>query len=123
MSRILIVEDDEFLAGAYQTFLSKAGYEVVQAFDGEEGLEKIRKEPFDLVLLDIAMPKKSGLDVLGDLQKNPSTKTPPIIVASNFDDQETVKKCLDLGAQEYFVKSNISISKVGEICQRYLEKK
>ena len=67
-AKILVVEDDRFLSKVYYTKLSKEGFDVVLAVDGNEAIGKIKEETPDLILLDLILPGKSGFDVLQDIR-------------------------------------------------------
>ncbi|PIR13995.1 hypothetical protein COV49_00375 [Candidatus Falkowbacteria bacterium CG11_big_fil_rev_8_21_14_0_20_39_10] len=121
MNNILIVEDEEFLIRALEDNLVAEGYAVSIARDGEEAVEKIGKKKPDIVLLDILMPKKSGFYVLGEIKKNPEWKLIPVIVLSNLGEDTTIKKALEMGADDYFVKSQHPIQEVIEKVKDYLE--
>lgn len=122
MKKILVVEDDEFLLDAYKAKLEKGGnYQIDVARDGEEALTKVSSFKPDLIILDLILPKKNGLEVLKELQANEATKNIAVIIASNIDQKDTVKEGLQLGAKEYFVKSNISINELREVAAKYLK--
>ena len=108
--RILVAEDEKLMAKALADQLSRAGFAVEVVYDGESALDFLNKERFDLILLDILMPKMNGLDVLKELKSKGDTT--PIIILSNSSKEETIKEAKSLGANEYFVKSNISLSEV-----------
>jgi len=108
--RILVAEDEKLMAKALADQLSRAGFSVEVVYDGESALDFLSKEKFDLILLDILMPKMNGLDVLKELKSKGDTT--PIIILSNSSKEETIKEAKHLGANEYFVKSNISLSEV-----------
>lgn len=121
MSHILIVEDEDFLIRALEDNLVAEGYTVDIAKDGEEAVKKIRKKKPDLVLLDILMPKKDGFFVLEEIKKNPEWKLIPVIVLSNLGEDTTIKRALEMGADDYFVKSQHPIQEVIEKVKDYLE--
>lgn len=79
LGKILFVDDDNFLRKVYQSELSERNYEVVLASDGLEGLEKAQLEDPDLIILDMIMPKKNGFEVLTELQRNPKTRSIPVL--------------------------------------------
>ena len=112
MKKILIVEDDTYLANAYRVKLSKAGFEVKNAFDGEEALSMLQAFIPDLILLDIVMPKKDGFTALAEIKANEQWKNIPVIVASNLGQKEDIDKSMALGAADYIVKSQIPINDV-----------
>jgi DNA-binding response OmpR family regulator len=108
--KILVVEDEMPMARALSLKLEKEGFEVKSAGNGQEGLEMIKAEDFNLVLLDLIMPEKDGFYVLEQVKKNNlNTK---IIVASNLSQPEDVERAKELGAVDYFVKSDTSIIEV-----------
>jgi len=82
MRKILVVEDDKFLANAYRVKLSKASYNVVLVYDGEEAMDALQTDKFDLVILDIRLPDMDGMEVLGKLSKG--KKVPPVILKENL---------------------------------------
>ncbi len=112
MAKILIAEDDKFLANAYRVKLTKAGFEVKIAANGEEAVEALKEFEPDIMLLDLVMPKKDGFSVLEDLRNDEKWKNLPIIVASNLGQQEDVDKAKKLGANDYVVKSNESLQNI-----------
>lgn len=121
--KILMIEDDPFTRKIYRNKLTLAGFEVDEAINGEEGLNKVRAEKPDLILLDIILPRKSGLDVLIELKGNDKTKDIPVIILSVLGQVQDIKKGLTLGAEDYLVKSEITISGVVTKVQEYLKNK
>lgn len=113
-TRIVLVEDDQILGKVLYEELTEAGYEITQAFDGEDGLKMIRQKMPDLVLLDIVMPKKNGFEVLEALKEAPDTKRIPIIVLTMSGGDEEIKKGLRLGANDYIVKSQHAVAEIVE---------
>lgn len=107
---ILVAEDEKPISSVIALKLRKEGFEVVCAYDGEEAIEEMRKTKFDLLLLDLVMPKKDGFEVL-EAMKNEKIKV-PTIVSSNLSQKEDMQKVLSLGAIDYFIKSETSISDV-----------
>lgn len=122
-AKILFVDDDNFLRKVYKAELSEQGYEVILAADGDEGLEKAKITDPDLIILDMIMPQKNGFEVLMELQKNPSTKNTPVIILSNLGQEDDIKKGLDLGAVDYLVKDNITLSTIVDKVSQYLNSK
>jgi len=104
--RILLVEDDTFLNQLYSDLLAKEGYEVASAVTGEIALEKMQAASWDLVLLDVVLPGKSGFDVLAEVSKKSKPKY-PIIFMTNLDSNDKDKKNLEQ-ATGYWIKSNMS---------------
>lgn len=106
--KVLLVEDDPRVRQLYELVLTMEEYDVVCAVNGEEGLQKAEEESPDLIFLDLRIPKISGLDLLSMLRNNPKTKDIPVVILSNYDDEATISKGLELGAREYIIKSRIT---------------
>ena len=121
MNNILIVEDEDFLIMALKDNLVAEGYTVDIARNGDEALKKIQKKKPSLVLLDILMPQKDGFYVLEEIKKNPERQLIPVIVLSNLGEDKVIKRALDMGADDYLVKSQHSIQEVIEKVKDYLE--
>ncbi len=120
MKKILIAEDEVSLLEMFSSIIENSGnYEITKAFDGEDTLKKIIENQPDIILLDIMMPKKDGIDVLIDLKSNPKTKNIPVIILSNISDKIQIEKALDLGASDYLVKSDIHLKDISNIINKY----
>src|SRR5580765_6076135 len=87
-ARILLVEDDPQAVGVLEPILISKGYSVAVARDGMEGLEKIRKNNPDLVLMDIDMPRMNGIEVCRNIKNDPATRLIPVIMLTGFGDLE-----------------------------------
>lgn len=118
-----MIEDDRFLRKVYRDKLEKEGFEFSEATTGEEGLNKAISEKPDLVLLDLILPRKSGFDVLIEMKKNPETEEIPIVILSNLGQESDIKKGLSLGASDYLVKTETSLSEVVEKIKEQVFKK
>jgi len=103
---ILVVEDTELLRRIYTDKLSQEGYKVFQAADGLECLNVVRTQPLDLILLDLVMPRMSGLEALETLKRDPRTRDVPVIVLSNLGQDADIQRGLDLGAVDYLIKNS-----------------
>jgi len=114
MSKILLVEDDTALRDIYSTRFLAEGYEVVTAADGEQALTTAVKEKPNLILLDIMMPKISGFDVLDILRTTPETKDSKIIIMTALSQPSDMSKGRNLGADDYLVKSQVTLTDVVE---------
>jgi len=110
--KVLIIEDEKILAEMYRAKFTQAGFMVVLAFDSKEGLEKAKKEKPDLIVLDILLPRENGITFLGWLRKNPETASLPVVAFSNYDDPETKKQALKLGAKDYLIKTSYTPSEI-----------
>ena len=98
--RILIVDDNHALVLAAERVLQKEGFDVLTAFDGQEGLEKTRRERPNLIILDIMMPKMDGYEVCRQLRSDPATAQIPIIILSAKGDVDTKKSAPVIGLKE-----------------------
>jgi len=107
------------MARALEGRLAREGFEAKAVFNGESGLELLQKEEFDLIILDLMMPKVNGFEVLKELQSKKVTM--PIIVLSNLGQEEDEKKARALGAEEFFIKSNTPMAKIVERVIRFLK--
>ena len=116
--KVLIAEDDTFLASAYKLKLGKAGYEIELASDGDEALMKLGSFRPDVILLDLVMPNKDGFTTLEEIKADDSIKDIPVIVASNLGQQEDIDKAMKLGATDYVIKSDLSMNEVIEKIQK-----
>ena len=104
MKKILVVDDKPEVVELVTATLEGEGYQIICAFDGREALEKIGKEKPDLVLLDVIMPKMTGLEVLSKVKKDPQSKDIPIIMLTARGQEIDKDKGRRLGAQDYIVK-------------------
>ena len=120
--KILLVEDDSFLLQMYATKLDLEGFVVSEATDGDKGIRMAKKVLPDLILLDMLLPKKDGLEVLKELKSDSSTKDIPVIVLSNDGQRERIDKCLALGARDYLIKAHFVPSEVIAHVREVLEK-
>ncbi len=120
--KVLLIEDEKEVAELYRLKLSLDGYNVFVAADGESGLKKAIEEKPDLVFLDIKMPGMDGFEVLKHLRKNDVTKKIPIVILSNFDEQEMIEKSLALGANEYLIKSQFNPSELSAKTKNWFKK-
>ncbi len=120
--KILFVEDDKFLRKVYKEKFERAGFEFLEAITGQEGIHKALIEKPDLILLDLMLPGKNGFEVLIDLKSNPKTKKIPVIILSNLGQESDRKKGLSLGALDYLVKPEISLSEVVNKVKEYFLK-
>lgn len=119
--RILVVEDDLFLRELYTDILTSEGYKVESAGDGEEALRKIKLGGYNLVLLDIILPKIDGLEVMRQIQNNPpQNPNKCVLFLTNLDKDEEMKAALKLG-QGYLIKSQITPGTLVEEVKNYLK--
>lgn len=103
--KILIIEDEEIILSLLEKKLSREGYEVSSAGDGQEGLKMMRELSPDLILLDIIMPRMGGFEVMEEMQKDEKLKKIPIIVVSNSGQPVEVGRAQALGAKDWLIKT------------------
>ena len=101
MYNILVCDDDKEIVKAIEIYLNKEGYNVIKAFDGEEALKVLKNNAIHLIILDIMMPKKDGIETLNEIRKDKSI--PVIILSAKSEDEDKIKG-LNLGADDYVTK-------------------
>jgi len=120
MTKVLLVEDDVALRDIYSARFMAENYEVVTASDGEMALTQAVKEKPDLIILDVMMPKISGFDVLDILRATPETKNTRVIMMTALSQSSDIEKGKSLGADEYLVKSEVTLTDVIEKAKEVL---
>ncbi|RJQ30194.1 response regulator [Candidatus Parcubacteria bacterium] len=105
MAKLLIIEDDPFLLGILAEKIKEGGFDIDTAMDGEDGLNKIRKEKYDLILTDMVLPKNDGFKILEEMHSSEELKKIPVLVLSNLYDKNNIDKAILLGARDYIVKA------------------
>ena len=109
--RILIAEDEKPLSHALELKLQKEGFVTVVVSNGQEALDAVKKEQFDVLLLDLMMPIVDGFQVLQQI-KSMVTTMPTIFVLSNLSQHEDEERVLSLGAKKFFIKSDTALSTI-----------
>ncbi len=117
---VLLVEDRAALAGLYAMGLEGEGYVVTVAPDGLTALKLARAHEPDLIVLDIGLPKLDGLGVLELLRAGSQTQAIPVLVFSNCDDPETVRRAFELGATDYHLKSETAPRELAQQVRRVI---
>lgn len=110
--KILLVEDEDFIRELYVRQLSKAGFLVKSATDGQSGLESLKNEPFDLLLLDIMLPGMNGLQLLREFKTNYPNSPMITILLTNLGQEAVIKEGFELGAQAYLIKASYTPDQV-----------
>lgn len=114
--KVLIIDDDKFIRTVYESELHQENIDAVLAEDGERGLALARESKPDLILLDMILPKKSGFEVLEDLQRDPELQNIPVVIFSSLRQQHDIDEAMKLGAVQYLPKDSHSPKQiVGEI--------
>lgn len=116
--RLLIIEDDKFLRDLIVRKLTNEGFEVKEAETGEDGLEVLRENPPQLLLLDILLPGMSGYDVLEAIKKDERLRSVPVVMLSNLGQKEEIERAESLGAKDFLIKAKYT---PGEIVARVKE--
>lgn len=119
--KILVIEDDDILSKVLLESLQKAGFDVVQAFDGEDGLRLIKSEKPDLVLLDILMPKMDGITMLKNLRKEDWGKDVNVVILTILDDIEKLADAMDNGVYTYLVKNKTQVDDLVSVVREKLK--
>jgi CheY-like chemotaxis protein len=119
--KILIAEDDKFLANAYRIKLEKEGFAINIVENGQELLDLVSKLKPDIILLDLLMPVMDGFEALEKLKAEESTRKIPVLITSNLGQQSDLDKGLALGADDYIIKSNISLKEVIEKIKKLIK--
>ncbi len=121
MTKMIIVEDDSMISEIYQKKFSEAGYDVAIANNGEQVLGMIKKEPVDIILLDLMMPKMDGFETTKAIRKNPANKNLKILIVSNLSQKEQQDEVMKLGADGFIVKANYSPSQLVKEVSRLID--
>lgn len=118
--KILLVEDDLTLAQVYQSRLEMEGFEVHHVANGEDALTAAVEFEPDLIVLDAMMPKINGFDVLDILKNTPATTNIRIIMLTALSQEKDQKRAIEMGADDYLVKSQVVIGDVVERIKHHL---
>ena len=120
--RILVVEDDQFLRDLYEEILVTAGFLVEKAVDGEDGYEMMKKGGYDLVLLDIMLPKMDGISILRKFHNEGPGLAPnkAVVILSNLGQESIIGEAINLGARGYMIKSDMTPEQALSEIRRYL---
>jgi len=121
--KILVVEDEEYLRDLYVQILKEEGYIVESASNGEEALDMCMKNVYDLILLDVILPKMDGLQVLDTLAKSGKKSFHNIVLLTNLGQDLVVAKALDYGVSGYMIKSDYTPEEILKEIKGYLENK
>ena len=109
---VLLIEDERLLSKAIKRKLEKGGFEVLEAFDGGEGLAVALEKHPNLVLLDIVLPVMDGVTLLDRLREDEWGKNVPVIILSNLSDASTIEESKNKGVNSYLVKTDWKLDEV-----------
>lgn len=120
--KILLVEDDGDVRELYAEILREEGFEVIEEIEGERGLARIREDTFDLILLDIMLPKKDGLAILKELRELAGGElTTPVVLLTNLGQEAIITEGFDLGAKGYLIKSEYTPDQIVSEVRSFLK--
>lgn len=114
MKKILLIEDEEIMVDILQRKLTKEGYDISVARNGEEGLKTMKEVKPDLILLDIIMPKMGGFEVMETMSKDSKLKKIPVIVISNSGQPVEINRVKKMGARDWLIKTEFDPQEVLE---------
>lgn len=112
--KILVVEDDKFLRELISQKLLREGYDVAEAMDGEKGIDAVKQEKPDLILLDLILPGIDGFEVLARIKSDPEISEIPVIILSNLGQKDDIEKGLNMGAVDYLIKAHFTPTEILE---------
>lgn len=115
---ILIIEDEEKLASTLENKLTKEGFDAKIARDGQEALDFCIKQKPDFILLDLLLPKLSGIEFLRQIRKTYNESDLPVLIITNLTDDNIMKESRKLGVIDYLIKSNIKLSVIVDIVKK-----
>lgn len=119
--KILIIEDEKSLRESLADYLQEDGFEIDCVMDGESGLKLAQKGKFDLVILDIILPKKDGFAVLEEIKKDKKIKDIPVVLLTNLESIEDIQKAFEKGATNYLVKADHSLEDISQKVKEILK--
>lgn len=122
MSKVLIIDDDAVFRQAAGDLLRAESIEVSEAEDGEKGLEAVKADRPDLILLDIEMPNLDGIGFLKALRESDENKNVAVLITSNRSGLDTISEGVELGVRGYIVKASMPLPSIVEQVQAELEK-
>jgi len=120
MATILIVDDEADCRRPLAALLKHEGYEIVEARDGLEGLQRLSEKKIDLVLLDMLMPGVDGITMLQAVRRNHAHQNLPVLLVTGVHDPELLRRARNIGCQEYIFKGDTPFARMLELIKRHL---
>ena len=120
--KILLVEDDQFLSVLLRNRLQQEGFEVVNVGNGDDALKNLKESKFNLILMDIILPAKSGFEAMEAIIASPQYGKTPIIIISNLGQESDIARGKELGAADYLVKAQTPIDELVRKIKEFLAK-
>ena len=108
-SKALLVEDDPFMAALLSEGLVKEGFEIILADNGEDAVAKFKGSKYDVILMDILLPKKNGIEALAEIRLLPGGEKIPALIISNIEEAGYINEAEKLGVKAYLIKANTQI--------------
>ncbi len=121
--KVLIIDDDQALAMTWSIALEKAGFEVIKAITGQEGIDKAKSFMPDMILLDQIMPDRVGNEVLETLKSDTQTTAIPVLLISNYSESKMMSDAIQAGAVDYILKYQIETADLVAKVKGVLENK
>jgi DNA-binding response OmpR family regulator len=121
MAKILFIEDDPLINKIYSTRLKADGHDVFSAENGEDGLKMVYDVMPDIIVLDVMMPRVDGFAVLEKLRADDRFKNKPILMYSNLNNEEEIKRAKQMGVTEFLVKANLSPTQMVSKIKQYID--
>jgi len=119
-NKILIIEDDQEVRELYAEVLRNEGFDLDEAVDGQSGLAKVLEGKYDLLLLDIMLPKFDGLEILKTIRQKEELKDLPVVLLTNLGREPIIKEGFELGADGYLIKSEHTPGEIVEEVKKFL---
>jgi len=120
MATILIVDDEADCRRPLAALLKHEGYEITEARDGLEGLQRLAEKKIDLVLLDMLMPGVDGITMLQAVRRNPAHQNLPVLLVTGVHDPVLLRRARNIGCQEYIFKGDTPFARMLELIKRHL---
>ena len=121
MKKILIIEDEKTLRFLIVQTLIEEGFEVEEAIDGEEGIQKLKENKPDLILLDLLLPGIDGFEVLSRIKRDSDLESIPVIILSNLGQEEEIERGSRLGAIDYLIKAHFTLDEIAARVKKVLK--
>src|SRR5688572_26660537 len=121
--KVLLVEDEEFIRDLFKRQLDLSGFTTDAFGTGQDGLNALTKNSYDLVLLDIMLPDVNGLQILQNIRQNPQTKTVAVVLLTNLGQDAVIKQGFELGADGYLVKAAYTPDQIVQEVKNIMQKK
>ncbi|MFC1621788.1 response regulator transcription factor [Patescibacteria group bacterium] len=123
MKKILLIEDETNIRAMYAEVLREDKFEVIEVAEGMSGWRVAQEKDWDLLLLDIMLPTMDGIELLRKIKGREDLKLKPVVVVSNLGDENVKKTCMELGAKDFLVKSDIKPEDVLLTVKKYVSNK